>query len=259
MKHTIKLLLLATVVVCFAACGTSRKATKGSGTENSGKAEATAEAYKEKVVSNFQTAQYLTARATISLKAGTKDISVGGSLKMKRNDVIQLSLTFLGIEVGRMEFTTTDVLIIDKINKQYVRAPYSQASFLESAGLDFYSLQSLFWNEICLERRPHSAQPDIGTEARLLFPDDNRRGHARPHYYHIEKHSQPAGLSVQIQRFRKVRRKEVPETHKHFIQRRQKGTGTRHAAERSVNELFVGDTHKSIIVLQTALGRRYIG
>ena len=148
MKHTIKLLLLATVVVCFAACGTSRKATKGSGTENSGKAEATAEAYKEKVVSNFQTAQYLTARATISLKAGTKDISVGGSLKMKRNDVIQLSLTFLGIEVGRMEFTTTDVLIIDKINKQYVRAPYSQASVLESAGLDFYSLQSLFWNEI---------------------------------------------------------------------------------------------------------------
>ena len=148
MKHTIKLLLLATVVVCFAACGTSRKATKGSGTENAGKAEATAEAYKEKVVSNFQTAQYLTARATISLKAGTKDISVGGSLKMKRNDVIQLSLTFLGIEVGRMEFTTTDVLIIDKINKQYVRAPYSQASFLESAGLDFYSLQSLFWNEI---------------------------------------------------------------------------------------------------------------
>ena len=148
MKHTIKLLLLATVVVCFAACGTSRKATKGSGTENSGKAEATAEAYKEKVVSNFQTAQYLTARATISLKAGTKDISVGGSLKMKRNDVIQLSLTFLGIEVGRMEFTTTDVLIIDKINKQYVRAPYSQASFLESAGLDFYSLQSLFWDEL---------------------------------------------------------------------------------------------------------------
>lgn len=49
MKHTIKLLLLATVVVCFAACGTSRKATKGSGTENAGKAEATAEAYKERL------------------------------------------------------------------------------------------------------------------------------------------------------------------------------------------------------------------
>lgn len=148
MKHIVKVLAFAAAIVCLASCGTSRNATKSSDTATVNKAKNTAEAYKEKVVSNFQTTQYLTAKTSIDLRAGSKSFSLGGSLKMKRDDVIQLSLTFFGMEVGRMEFTTTDVLIVDKVNKQYVRVPYSEASFLQSAELDFYSLQSLFWNEV---------------------------------------------------------------------------------------------------------------
>lgn len=148
MKHVMKLIAFAAVAILAASCSTTKKATTASSVAAPGSSASAAEIYKQQVVSNFQTAECLTARASITLKAGEKDFSVGGSLKMKRNDVIQLSLTFLGFEVGRMEFTTTDVLIVDKINKQYVRAAYNQASFLESAGLDFYSLQALFWNEI---------------------------------------------------------------------------------------------------------------
>lgn len=84
----------------------------------------------------------------MSLNAGGKDISAGGTLRMKRDDVVQLSLTFLGFEVARMEFSPNDVLLIDRYNKRYVRAKYSDMKFLQQAGLDFNALQALFWGEL---------------------------------------------------------------------------------------------------------------
>lgn len=75
---------------------------------------------------------------------GRQNLSVGGTLKMKRDDVVQLSLTVLGIEVGRLEFTPKDVLIVDRVNKQYVRARYDQVAFLQTADLDFYAFSRCF-------------------------------------------------------------------------------------------------------------------
>ena len=78
--------------------------------------------YKAAVVAKAQTAQCVTAKINMDVDADGKQISCGGSLKMKRDDVIQLSLTFLGFEVGRLEFTPKDVLVVDRIHKQYSRA-----------------------------------------------------------------------------------------------------------------------------------------
>ena len=95
----------------------------------------------------------------MDLNAGGSSLSAGGTLRMKRDDVVQLSLTFLGLEVGRLEFTPDGVLIVDRMNKQYVRAAYTDVSFLRQAGLDFYTLQALFWNELFVpgQRRADAA------------------------------------------------------------------------------------------------------
>ena len=111
-------------------------------------ASATADAFVRKVAAQAQTAPCLTAKAKVELQGMGKSLSINGQLRMKRDDVVQLSLSFLGMEVGRMEFTPQDVLIVDRMNKQYVRAAYSEVSFLKRANLDFYSLQALFWNEL---------------------------------------------------------------------------------------------------------------
>jgi hypothetical protein len=47
-----------------------------------------------------------------------------------------------------MEFTKDNVLIVDRVNRQYARVPYTKVGFLQSASLDFGALQSVFWNEI---------------------------------------------------------------------------------------------------------------
>lgn len=100
---------------------------------------------------NRQTKTTLTAKASIKLQAGEKSAGVSGTLRMKRDDVIQLSLAFLGLmEVGRLEITPDYFLLIDRMNHQYVRVAYSQVPFFQQSGIDFHTFQSLFWGELFL-------------------------------------------------------------------------------------------------------------
>ena len=159
MKHAYLLLLAAVMLLTFSACRSTKglDRTKGhvSGTTVSGTsstahddANAAATALVKEITAQPLAPSCLTAKVKVDLEGMGKSISVNGQLRMKRDDVVQLSLTFLGMEVGRMEFTPQDVLIIDRMNKQYVRAAYSEVGFLQRANLDFYALQALFWNEL---------------------------------------------------------------------------------------------------------------
>ena len=90
----------------------------------------------------------VTARVRLELSSNGKSTSVGGMLRMKRNDVIQLSLVTFGVlEVARIEMTPEYFLLVDKMGRQYVKASYNDVSFLRDADVDFYTIQSYFWNE----------------------------------------------------------------------------------------------------------------
>ncbi len=86
---------------------------------------------------------------SLDLSMGSQSVKVSGDLKMKRNSIIQITLQALGlITVGRLEFTPDYMLVMDNMNKRYVRLPYSEIPFLMENGIDFYTFQSLLWNEI---------------------------------------------------------------------------------------------------------------
>lgn len=105
-------------------------------------------------------------------------MSTNGTLKMKKDDVIQVSLVdpILGMmEVGRMEFTRNKVLVIDRINKQYIDVPYEDVDFLKKANIDFNTLQSLFWNEVF---EPGEKQP----KASAFTYQDNGSGNIEMGY-----------------------------------------------------------------------------
>lgn len=90
----------------------------------------------------------ITSRLRLDLSSGSKSASVGGTLRMKKDDVIQLSLTTFGIlEVARIEMTPDYFMLIDKVGRQYVKASYSQVPFLRDADVDFYTIQAYFWDE----------------------------------------------------------------------------------------------------------------
>ena len=130
----------------LASCGSKKKVVdeQKPAIVNTDQAE-----FLDKVIDNAQTTKFITSKVKFSVEVGSQDISLTGNLKMKRNDVIRLQLMAFGfVEAARIEFTKEYVLIMDRINKQYLKAPYRQIDFLRNSGLNFYTLQALFWNEL---------------------------------------------------------------------------------------------------------------
>jgi len=105
--------------------------------------------YLQNVIKNGQEIKDITSKIKFTVEVGEQNITLTGNLRMKRDDVIQLQLMAFGfVEAARVEFTNDYALVVDRINKKYIKAPYSKVDFLRENKLDFYALQSLFWNEL---------------------------------------------------------------------------------------------------------------
>ncbi|MBR1754973.1 MAG: DUF4292 domain-containing protein [Bacteroidaceae bacterium] len=112
------------------------------------KASKQSTAAMNKVTPNRQTIQGVRAKINVSLQTGSR-MSASGTLKMKRDEIVQISLSaILGIEVGRLELTPEYLLIQDRINHQYVKAVWEGVPQLRNAGINFYTFQALFWDEL---------------------------------------------------------------------------------------------------------------
>lgn len=156
MRHSLSyLFLLGLLVFVLSACRSSKRVASGGENETISVGTSSSNSKKdvEQIVSQLNSkrkdAKYLTAKLSVTLSSNSKTTSVGGTLRMKRDDVIQLSLVALGIiEAGRLELTKDYLLVVDRLGHEYVRVKYSQVPFLQKAGIDFYTFQSLFWNEL---------------------------------------------------------------------------------------------------------------
>lgn len=123
--------------------------------------------FVNQVRDNQQTNKFITSKVKFSVEVGPQKLTLTGNLKMRRNDVIRLQLMAFGfVEAGRLEFTQDYVLIMDRINKQFLKAPYRQIDFLRNSGLNFNALQALFWNELF--------KPNQGSEAVVI--DKSKEG-----------------------------------------------------------------------------------
>lgn len=101
------------------------------------------------VAAGRQTAQGLRSKVSVKLSYAGKSASTSGQLKMKRDEIIQVSITALGImELGRLELTPQHLLVLDRVNNQYLQVAWSDVPDLAQAGVDFSTFQALFWNEL---------------------------------------------------------------------------------------------------------------
>lgn len=174
----IRLGIIAVSTLLLASCGTNKMAvkdteaalpttTKNSKTDN---VETTTKAIKtssfafvEKVNDRKVTADNIVADLTFSATMGDKDVSVPGSLHMRKDQMIriQLFVPLIHTEVGRLEFTPDYVLVVDRLHKQYVKEDYNKLDFLRANGLDFYALQALFWNQLFLPGKKTVGEGDV--------------------------------------------------------------------------------------------------
>lgn len=100
----------------------------------------------------------LTARTSITLDYGMGSVNVKGRLKMRRDEAIQMTVTALGLmEVACVEFTPQHICLIDRINKRYTKVDYA-SGMLNNIGVNFETIQSLFWNRIFIPGKAEAWQ-----------------------------------------------------------------------------------------------------
>ena len=156
MKNYALYLSFATAMLLLASCRSSKhvaqESTDVQQSEVVTQPSVSTESGKETRAFTPPTDPNFTAKVKVNLKMSDKSVSTHGMLRMRYNDVIQLTLVdpILGIaEVGRMEISVDSMLVIDRMNKRYFTATYSDIPALGNMGIDFNAIQEKFWSEAC--------------------------------------------------------------------------------------------------------------
>lgn len=155
-ERLLTIILLALFVV---SCSTTKNAKKADFIEGLSEKE-----YWENVLSNCGGVEReaLTAKMSLVLDVSGKTTKVNGTMRIKKGEVIQLSIApLLGIEIARAEISPYGVLVIDRMNKRYVRVTFTELQELTNAQLDFHTLQALFLNEIFLPGKKDLTSRDL--------------------------------------------------------------------------------------------------
>lgn len=154
-----KNIILSVAVIALTACGAKKATVTDADTSATNlvsqqKDEQAARKlnFVRQVSDNAAYQQNVVSKINFTLNTGSKNLTVPGSIHMRKDDVIriQLFVPLLGTEVGRLEFTKDYVMIIDRIHKQYIKGDYNRVDFLRDQGINFYSLQAMFWNQLFL-------------------------------------------------------------------------------------------------------------
>ena len=171
MKKLENILLVLLLLTVFVACRSSRHAQRTvdvdsevaqqvltpsepglsqTSTEEGAKKKKKKNRQEETTIVAKTSAKAVSAKMNLSLSAGSKKINLGGTYRLKRDEVIQLNLTYtmlFTINVGTMELTPDYMLVVDRMGKRYCRVNYSDVPTLAQAGIDFNYLQRVFWGE----------------------------------------------------------------------------------------------------------------
>ena len=174
--------MMAMMLLTVASCGSKRKAVKDTPKAVFNADTLKKQAFLQQVTDNAQHARFITSKVKFSVEVGARQMTLTGNLKMKRDDVIRLQLMAFGfVEAGRLEFTKEYVLIMDRINKLYLKVPYAQVDFLRNSHIDFFVLQSLFWNELfqpgkmkVTDESLKSYKTEVGTDDTVIAMEDGK-------------------------------------------------------------------------------------
>ena len=145
-KRISYLLMTVLMVALLASCSATKSIKTSHSIEGMTEKE-----FVEHVIDNAGGWHALTAKMALSVDLGKGTTKVNGTLRIKKGEVIQMSIApFLGIEVARAEISPDGILVIDRMNKRYVEVSFAEVEALAKANLDFHALQALFLNELFL-------------------------------------------------------------------------------------------------------------
>lgn len=95
------------------------------------------------------------SKLNMNLSTGRKTLSSKATLRIVRDQAIQLSIQPLfGIEMFRLYIQPDCIIILDRMNKRYVREAFEDIKEQVPNGFNFHTLQSLFTNSLFIPEQP---------------------------------------------------------------------------------------------------------
>ena len=159
MKKLLLKMAIVALPLLVGGCKTVKKVTKQPVTVVSVQSE---DVSLLEQMNNVKREEYVVSKVKFTVEKGIQEITLTGNMRMKRDDVIQLQLMAFGmVEAARLELIRDYVLIMDRINKQYVKATYREIDFLRNQGINFYTLQALFCGEFFMPDKTNLTPEDL--------------------------------------------------------------------------------------------------
>lgn len=93
------------------------------------------------------TSGYLSSKAQLTVPHKGSTLTVNGTMKLKSGELMQLSflMPILRTEVARMEVTPDEILLVDRMNKRYVRATRKELKAVLPRKASFAQLEKLLY------------------------------------------------------------------------------------------------------------------
>lgn len=121
----------------------------------------------ENVINQALSFETLSSPMKFTLKPGekSKSISVSGQLKIKKDEAIFLSLKIpiLGTEAFRLVITPENVIVIDRINRQYLSESITEIQAKAPFDFNFYSFQALLSNQLFIAGKKELTNKDFSS------------------------------------------------------------------------------------------------
>lgn len=101
------------------------------------------------------------SRINLKYSSGGRSLTSKSQLRIIKDQGIQLSVQPLfGVEMLRLYIDPDSLLLLDRMNKQYIKESLADVKEKYPVGFDFYTLQSLLMNRLFVAGIPHAGYDD---------------------------------------------------------------------------------------------------
>lgn len=111
------------------------------------------------------------ATGSLSVKFGDNEQTAPSKLSISRGKIVRLQvmMPLLGSELIRLEFTPDDVLVLDRMNKRYIKEKYDMLNVLTGANLSYPFVQALVIDYLAKQDELKLSLPASGKPVDLLL------------------------------------------------------------------------------------------
>lgn len=92
--------------------------------------------------------RYLSSKLQLTIPMNGGSVTAGGTMKLKSDERVQLSvlMPILRSEMVRIDITPDEVLLVDRMNKRYVRTTRTELTQMFSKDMRFAQLEKLLFS-----------------------------------------------------------------------------------------------------------------